>query len=1491
MLYQALRRTRQVSARHPAGAGGRRPPRTWLQLEPLEERSLPSVAGPDALLNSMAAAVAGYKGTVNDPLNKVGPELAGVYAQYVASQSAGQAALFHPTDPLLRIAGGEVLVDAAASGSATALATDLQQLGGRVTGTYGRLVSGYLPLGQISAFSTLASLGLARPSEMQTNSDPAIQGQQAMYADTATSTYGVNGSGVTVGVMSDSFNNSGNGSYASDIVTGALPSGINVLEEDPGAGTDEGRAMLQVVHGVAPGSGLAFHTAFNGEADFASGIQALATAGCNVIVDDVTYYDETFFQDNAIAQAANSVVGSGHAYYSSAGNEAQQSYEANFVAGNTYGFGAFSSASGAPTFFGGVAHNFNSGGYTDQQTFTLVNGASLNLTFNWQQPNFSISGGSGCQVDMDIYILNSSNVVVAGDASGNIGGDAIARVGYTNTTGSTATYKVMILDYDNNNGATPGRIKYIDYTDGGPAMGNLAFATNSGTIIGHHNAEWAEPVGAAYWGNTPRFGVSPAQLEGFSSSGGVPLLFDTAGNPENYTGQYPEVTAPDGVSTTFFGNFFGTSCAAPDAAGVAALLFQAGGTSTSPFTIYFDIESTCQDMGAPGFDYNSGNGLVRALAAVGTIYPDGSDPQLSLADFTGISNSTPGGSFSAISHIGGAAGSADVDMWSFQATAGSSVTASTSLPGGGAPMDTYMRLFDANGNQLAANDDGNGNLYSLISNYVFAATGTYYLGISGYPNYSYNPVDGSGTVNGSQGDYQLNLSVTAVDPGTTLGTALNTGISNLVPGGTYNNTTAIGDGPGGNSDVDLYAFQATIGSTLTAVTSLPSGGNPMDTELRLFNSSGTELAFNDDANGTLYSQINYTFGATGTYYIGVAGYNNRNYNPVSGSGAVAGSIGDYHLSLNVTSPADIGGTLGTARNSGIFNSSPGGTYTNTAAIGDGPAGNADVDMYQFQATVGSLLTAVTSQPSGGTAMDTELRLFDSSGNELAFNDDANGTFYSQVNYTFTATGTYYIGVAGFNNRNYNPVTGAGAVAGSTGDYTLGLTVAAPKTLSISAPASTTAGAAFSVTVTALDNFGNTATAYTGTVHFTSSDGLAVLPANYTFVAGDHGVHIFANGVTLKTSGSRTVTATDTVTATITGTATVTVNPAAASHFSLSAPASSTAGSAFSVTVTALDQFNNVATGYLGTVHFTSSDGQAVLPANYTFTAGDHGVHTFTNAVTLKTAGSQTVTATDTVTSLINATATVTVSPGPVALFAVSTPSSTTAGVAFTVTVTARDAFGNTVTGYPGTVHFTSSDPKAVLPADYTFVAGDHGVHNFTNGVTLKKAGTKSVTVTDTSNSTITGSHNVKVNPGAATHFKITAPKTSVSGAAFTITVTALDAFANTATGYLGTVHFTSSDGSATLPANYTFVAGDKGKHTFTNGVTLRTVGSRTLTATDTVNGTIHGSAKVNVTAAAALMGAALNNSGGIGWGADLLDAFFAGSEVQRREGVFVGGNS
>ena len=195
-------------------------------------------------------------------------------------------------------------------------------------------------------------------------------------------------------------------------------------------------------------------------------------------------------------------------------------------------------------------------------------------------------------------------------------------------------------------------------------------------------------------------------------------------------------------------------------------------------------------------------------------------------------------------------------------------------------------------------------------------------------------------------------------------------------------------------------------------------------------------------------------------------------------------------------------------------------------------------------------------------------------------------------------------------------------------------------------------------------------------------------------------------------------------------------------------------------------------------------------------------------------------------------------PAPATHFLVTAPATAIAGTAFSVVVSAVDNADVVDTTYAGTVTFTSSDTGTgvVLPANYTFVGGDAGVHSFINGATLVSAGTQTITATDTVTSSITGTSNsIAVSAATATHLAVVAPANVAAGTPFNFTVTAQDQFNNTATTYVGTVTFTSSDGAATLPANSTLTAG-----TGTFSATLPTVGTQTITATDTVTATITG---------------------------------------------------
>ena len=499
----------------------------------------------------------------------------------------------------------------------------------------------------------------------------------------------------------------------------------------------------------------------------------------------------------------------------------------------------------------------------------------------------------------------------------------------------------------------------------------------------------------------------------------------------------------------------------------------------------------------------------------------------------------------------------------------------------------------------------------------------------------------------------------------------------------------------------------------------------------------------------------------------------------------------------------------------------------------------------------------------GNTVSATVTAFDRFGNvatgytgTVAFSTaDAQGTF-APTTYTFTAADA---GVHSFPNLATLRTAGSQFIAATdtvnsaiTGrQNNILVSPAATTRLSVAGfPPSVVAGVAGSFTVTAQDQFGNTTPTYTGTVSFSTNDAQGTFaPTSYTFVSGDAGIKTFTNGAILRTAGTRSITATDTVTSSITGTqAGITVTPAAASTLTVGGfPTPVVAGTAGTFTVTAFDSFGNVATGYRGTVGFSTGDAQGTFsPVSYQFLAGDAGVRTFTNGATLRTAGTQRITATDTATASIAGSQTgITVTPAATSKYAVTGfPPSVVAGVAGTFTVTAQDAFGNTTPTYTGTVGFTTDDTQGTFaPATYTFVAGDAGVRTFTNGATLRTAGTRRITATDTVSASITGAQaGITVTPAAASTLTVGGfPTPIVAGIAGTFTVTAKDPFGNVATGYRGTVGFTTSDAQGTFnPTSYSFLSGDAGVHTFTNGATLRTAGTQQISATDTTTGTITG---------------------------------------------------
>jgi hypothetical protein len=210
----------------------------------------------------------------------------------------------------------------------SASVTGLNDLAAALPGGSGALVDDPSPLVSLDNVNPADVLpsSFTNATFAPTGATPA-QVRQAIGVTGAALNY--TGAGVKVGVLSDSFDNLGGA--ADDETDGALPATVQVLKDDPsGKGSDEGRAMLQIIHDIAPGASLAFYTANVSEQDFANGILALAAAGSKVIVDDIGYFDEPFFQSGIVSEAIKTVEAEGVTYLTSAGNSDANAYQSSW---------------------------------------------------------------------------------------------------------------------------------------------------------------------------------------------------------------------------------------------------------------------------------------------------------------------------------------------------------------------------------------------------------------------------------------------------------------------------------------------------------------------------------------------------------------------------------------------------------------------------------------------------------------------------------------------------------------------------------------------------------------------------------------------------------------------------------------------------------------------------------------------------------------------------------------------------------------------------------------------------------------------------------------------------------------------------------------------------------------------------------------------------------------------------------------------------------
>jgi subtilisin family serine protease len=467
----------------------------------------------------------------------------------------------------------------------------------------------------INALETVAALPFVRwigpPSySVRRTGSVTSEGDIAMRTAELRDNLGIDGSSVRIGIISDSLLD-----LQASVNSGDLPPEVRILDagSDVVEATDEGRAMAEIIHDLAPGATLLFHSGFPTSLDTIAAIQALTDANVNILVDDIGFLDEPVFEDGPVAQTVQEAIDKGIVYVTAAGNDAERHYRGTYK--------EFDPNDGDPEM---NLHDFGGGDTT--MAVRIDRKGSLTVILQWPNP----FDGSANTADYDLFLFDARGKVEACNIQGLTGACAstdtqlsgnappLEMVTVTNNTNFPVTVTVAI-----NRFAGEALPLVLNFT------GNFEILEHNvaqGSIFGHPCVRDALAV-AAIDANDPNFN----NLERFSSRGPCEIFFPV---PETRT--KPDLAGADGVTTSLasFSPFFGTSAAAPHVAAVAALLIEAAGGPgvLEQAQIGNTLRLATVDLDAPGNDNASGHGAVDAMLAAQILQAEDNLPPESTID-------------------------------------------------------------------------------------------------------------------------------------------------------------------------------------------------------------------------------------------------------------------------------------------------------------------------------------------------------------------------------------------------------------------------------------------------------------------------------------------------------------------------------------------------------------------------------------------------------------------------------------------------------------------------------------------------------------------------------------------------------------------------------------------------------------------------------------------------------------------------------------------
>ena len=483
----------------------------------------------------------------------------------------------------------------------------IRDLGGTVISSVPkyRAIRAQLPLAAVGRLAALAAVQTIRPAdEAVTRKDNTTQGDGAHRANAARTTYGVDGTGIGIGVISD-----GVRTLADRQASGDVSARVTVLPGQAGA-RDEGTALLEILHDLAPGAELYFATGLGGQARMAVNIEALCEAGANVIFDDIGYLHEAAFQNDIVAQGVNAAVADGCVFFSAGGNDGNLTNGTSGVWEGDYAAGSALEVDGRRV---GTKHDFGGGVEANE-----LRGRSVRtIILQWADPLGASTN------DYDLFLVNENGDVIASSTDTQDG-----------TQDPIESISSPIFDYSGLRVVVVKASGANRYLRVQALSGPLAIAT-AGTLYGHsaqENAISVAMVDVATAGGSGGVFDGTESVRSGNSDGPRRIFFQpdgtaiTAGNFSATGGkllQKPDLTAATCVATATpgFSRFCGTSAAAPHAAAIGALMLEAAGgpDQVTLAQLRTAMTGAALDIEAAGVDRDSGAGIVMAPGAVDAV--------------------------------------------------------------------------------------------------------------------------------------------------------------------------------------------------------------------------------------------------------------------------------------------------------------------------------------------------------------------------------------------------------------------------------------------------------------------------------------------------------------------------------------------------------------------------------------------------------------------------------------------------------------------------------------------------------------------------------------------------------------------------------------------------------------------------------------------------------------------------------------------------------